>query len=137
LLAQPHEEQARHKSILYLDERGKAAASLPGGDLDELAQSGYTVLAVDPSGIGETAASWSSYSNSWFGQEKITWLALMVGKPLVGLRMDDILHGIDLPGTKGLLYDGRCLSIGKGLRTDFFRMLQSRARLFIVRSSMR
>jgi hypothetical protein len=50
----------------------------------------------DPSGIGETAPKWSSYSDSWFGQEKVTWLALMVGKPLVGLRMDDIIRGADL-----------------------------------------
>jgi cephalosporin-C deacetylase-like acetyl esterase len=114
LLAEPQPDQSRRETILYVDERGKTDASKAGGDVDELAQLGYTVLAVDVSGIGETAAPWSSYSNSWFGNEKITWLALMVGKPLVGLRMDDILRGIDLLREKGLLYGGECLGVGKG-----------------------
>ena len=38
----------------------------------------------------------------------------MIGKPLVGLRMDDILRGVDLLGEKGLLYGGECLGFGKG-----------------------
>jgi hypothetical protein len=97
-----------------VDGRGKDAASAPGGDVEQLAQLGYTVLVVDPSGIGETASQWSSYSDSWFGQERVTWVALMVGKPLVGLRMDDILRGVDLLREKGLLYGGECLSFGKG-----------------------
>lgn len=113
LLAQPQPGQARRKAILYVDGRGKAAAA-PDGDIAQLAQLGYTVLAVDPSGIGETASHWSSYSNSWFGEEKVTWLALMVGKPLVGLRMDDILRGVDLLSEKGLLYGGECLGFSRG-----------------------
>jgi hypothetical protein len=63
------------------------------------------MAAVDPSGIGETAAQ----------REKITWLALMVGKPLAGLRVDDLLRGIDLLAEKGLLFGGVCFGIGKGL----------------------
>jgi cephalosporin-C deacetylase-like acetyl esterase len=114
LLAEPQPDQSRRKAILFVDERGKAAAAAPHGDIEELAQLGYTVLAVDPSGTGESASHWSSYSDSWFGQEKVTWLALMVGKPLVGLRMDDILRGIDLLRERNLLYGGECLGFGKG-----------------------
>jgi dienelactone hydrolase len=112
LVEPPH--KAHRNSILYVDERGKEAAAEPGGDVEQLAQLGYTVLAVDPSGIGETASRWSDDSDSWFGQEKVTWLALMIGKPLVGLRVDDILRGVDLLGEKGLLYGGECLGFGKG-----------------------
>ena len=114
LLAEPSPGQARRKAVIYLDSRGKNAAAAAGGDVEQLAQLGYTVLAVDPSGIGETASQWSSYSNSWFGQEKVTWLALMVGRPLVGLHMDDILRGVDLLREKGLLYGGECLGFAKG-----------------------
>jgi dienelactone hydrolase len=114
LLAEPNSNQGRGKTIIYVDGRGKDTASAPGGDIEQLAQLGYTVLVVDPSGIGETASEWSSYSNSWFGEERVTWLALMVGKPLVGLRMDDILRGVDLLSEKGLLDGGECLSFGKG-----------------------
>ena len=114
LLAEPQPQKARRNAILYVDEGGKDEAAALGGDVEQLAQLGYTVLAVDPSGIGDTAPRWSDDSDSWFGQEKVTWLALMIGKPLVGLRMDDILRGVDLLGEKGLLYGGECLGFGKG-----------------------
>jgi dienelactone hydrolase len=114
LLAEPPAARSRHKSVLYVDERGTRAASAPGGDVDELAQLGYTVLALDLSGRGEKATPWSSYSASLFGQEKIAWLALMIGKPLVGLRMNQILRGVDLLHEKGLLERDECVSIGKG-----------------------
>jgi hypothetical protein len=42
-------------------------------------------------------------------------LALMVGRPLVGLRMDDILRGIDLLNERHLLADGGCAALAKGL----------------------
>jgi hypothetical protein len=48
-------------------------------------------------------------------QDKTTWLALMVGRPLVGLRMDDILRGIDLLTERHLLADGGCAAFAKGL----------------------
>ncbi len=114
LLAEPQQEQSRRKAILYVDDRGKAAASEPGGEIDELARLGYPVLAVDPSGIGETDWEQSSDASPWLRHPKVTWLALMVGKPLVGMRMDDILRGIDLLSERGLLYDGECLGLGKG-----------------------
>ncbi len=114
LLAEPQPHKARRNAILYVDEGGKDEATALGGDVEQLAQLGHTVLAVDPSGIGDTAPRWSDDSDSWFGQEKVTWLALMIGKPLVGLRMDDILRGVDLLGEKGLLDGGECLGFGKG-----------------------
>jgi hypothetical protein len=106
LLAEPDSDRLRRKAILYVDERGKTAASAPGGDVEELAQLGYTVLALDPSGVGETTSSWGGDYGSWFEQEKVTWLALMIGKPLVGIRIDDILRGVELLRERGLLYDG-------------------------------
>lgn len=115
LLVEPLLQEARRKTILFVDGQGKDAAAAPGGDVEQLAQLGYTVLAVDPSGIGETAAHCSDDSDSCFGQGKVTWLALMIGKPLVGLRMDDILRGVDLLGEMGLLSDGQCLGFGKGV----------------------
>jgi hypothetical protein len=79
---------------LLVDSRGKSAALGVEGDVSQMAQLGYTVLAIDPSGVGETAfrrheaAPWSS--------PQLASLALMVGRPLVGIRMNDILRGIDL-----------------------------------------
>jgi hypothetical protein len=124
LLVEPGANRSRKKAILYVDDLGmKIASELHGpsnvtsatNDVDDLAKMGYTVLVLDPSGIGETASTWNSNSSYWFGpHEAVTWLALMVGKPLVGLRMDDILRGIDLLQQKGLLYDGKCLGFARG-----------------------
>jgi dienelactone hydrolase len=114
LLAEPHTERARRKAMVYVDERGKTAATAVGGDVEQLAQLGYTVLALDPPSSGETSSKWDDYSGAWFGQEKLTWLALMVGKPLVGIGMNDILRGVDVLRDRGLLYDGQCLGFGKG-----------------------
>ncbi len=113
-LAEPSLPKARRRAILYVDQLGKDTAAAPGGDVAQLAQLGYTVLAVDPSGIGESASRGSADSDTSFGPGKITWLALMVGEPLAGLRMDDILRGVDLLGEKGLLEEDKCLGFGKG-----------------------
>jgi dienelactone hydrolase len=110
LLLTPEPARSRNRSILYVDDKGKSAP-----DAVELAQFGYTVLALDLAGRGETAGVWKSYSDPWFGQDKIAWLALMVGRPLVGLRMDDILRGVDLLQERNLLYGDTCLGFGKGL----------------------
>jgi dienelactone hydrolase len=112
-LFQPSPEHSIGKALLYEDENG-ASSAVARADLEELAGLGYAVLAIDPSGIGETAANWSSYSGAWFGHEKVTWLSLMVGKPLTGLRLDDILRGVDLLAEKGLLYGGKCIGFGRG-----------------------
>jgi dienelactone hydrolase len=125
LLAEPNANHSRKKTIVYVDDRGMNMASALHGasnvtsttsDVDDLAQLGYTVLALDPSGIGETTSTWSSNSSYWFGpDEAVTWEALMVGKPLVGLRMDDILRGVDLLQQEGLLYGGKCFGFARGV----------------------
>lgn len=84
------------RAVIYVDSRGKAAEAGISLDLDTLANLGYTVLALDTEGTGETASDWGGYSSEWFGQEKIAWLGLMVGRPLMGLRMEDISRGLDL-----------------------------------------
>ena len=62
-----------------MDERGEDEAAAPGRGIEQLAQLGYTVLAVDPSGIGKRASEESDDSDYLFGKSKIVWLALMVG----------------------------------------------------------
>ncbi|HUQ90753.1 MAG TPA: acetylxylan esterase [Bryobacteraceae bacterium] len=79
--------------VLYLDPRGKSNSLTADGDIPQLAKLGYGVFAVDVSGTGEVAfarnpsAPWSS--------TQVAWLALMVGKPITGIRMNDIVRGLD------------------------------------------
>jgi hypothetical protein len=92
-LVRPAKPRTGRVAIL-LDSRGKSAALAAEGDGPELAQLGYTVLAIDPAGIGETAfqrhpaAPWSA--------PQLAFLGLMVGRPLVGIRMNDIVRGLDV-----------------------------------------
>lgn len=57
-------KQERRPAVLFLDDRGKAGAAAPGGDLEQLAQRGYMVLAIDVRGIGETAPESPSDANA-------------------------------------------------------------------------
>ena len=105
-LCVPDAGRANKKTVLYTGERASDAAALCSG--------GYTVLAIDLAGTGETASDWGSYSEGWFGSDKVSWLALMVGRPLVGLRMADIVRGLDLLAQRNLLADGKASGVAKG-----------------------
>ncbi len=115
LLAQP-DGARRGQPVIYVDQQGMAAGFASGGSAEELVKLGHAVLALDPAGVGETTSDWSYGASSagWFGQEKVTWLALMVGKPLVGLRMTDILRGLDLLAERRLLGPESAIGFARG-----------------------
>jgi dienelactone hydrolase len=116
LLGVPEPSRDRRKTVLYTSDRSAAEAFATGGDLDELLRSGYTVLAIDVSGRGETASTWRGFSDGWFAKtEKEAWLAMMTGRTLAGIRADDILRGLDLLTGRGLLHGGTAIGFAKGL----------------------
>jgi hypothetical protein len=104
----------RGKAMLLIFETGAAAALRPGADGDVLAHLGHVVLAVDSAGFGSTAGKWSSYADQWFGPDKLAWLAMMTGKPLVGLGIEDILGALDVLAEQRLLGTGS-IGYAKGL----------------------
>jgi dienelactone hydrolase len=104
LLFTPDKPAPGRPAILFVDTRGKAQEARPGGDLDALAKLGYTVLAIDPIGTGETAFK---------DIERIAWMGLMIGKPLMGYRMQDVIRGIDILEQRNLLANG-LIGFGKG-----------------------
>lgn len=106
LLIEPPPAKSRRKAVLYLDDAR--------GDAAELAQLGYAVLALRPSGIGEKTVNGQPYSHAWFGNDKLAWLAMMTGRPLVGLRIQDILRGVDVLRERGLLHGEECIGFAKG-----------------------
>jgi hypothetical protein len=113
LLAVPNNGSGR-RAVFFAGPGTAAAAFAPDGDLDTLAGAGHPVLAVDLSGRGETASNWRNYSESWFGQEKEAWLALMTGRTLVGLRAEDIAAAVPVLGARGLAGEGGVVGFGKG-----------------------
>ena len=109
LLVEPPAAKSRHKSVLYIADRTGLS-----GDLAEFGQLGYTLLALRPSGIGERTVNESASGDLWFGNVKLAWLALMAGKPLIGLRIQDIVRGVDVLQERGLLFGGDCIGFAKG-----------------------
>jgi cephalosporin-C deacetylase-like acetyl esterase len=114
LLCLPAQDRDRRRAVLYLDQAGKLSASGLRPDAVELARMGFTVLALDPSGIGETAVR-DNESGPGYLADGVVWLALMVGKPVLGIRIDEILRGLDVLRERNLLFDGRALGFAKGL----------------------
>ncbi|MBL8214148.1 MAG: acetylxylan esterase [Bryobacterales bacterium] len=99
-------------TVLLLDPRGKAAAFGPQGDATALATAGYTVLAPDLSGIGEVAFA-RTPSAPW-AYPQLASLALMTGKPLLGIRINDLIRAIDALKDLGALPPSGVTVIAKG-----------------------
>lgn len=90
-------EKPSGEVYLYLHGEGKAADASPRGPIEELVRRGHEVLAVDLSGIGESALSSQPttrrhWSQALFGPDgESFWLAYLLGKSLVGVRAEDAL----------------------------------------------
>jgi len=83
LLFVPDAGQGKRPATLYVDGRGKRYV---GPRIEELMRQGRIVLSIDARGWGETA-----------GQEyRVGILALHVGQPLLGGRVEDVLTALDV-----------------------------------------
>lgn len=83
-----HPPEPRAAAYLYLHEEGKLADGAPGGEIEKLVREGSVVVAVDLRGCGETA---SDKLDRTLGRWKTYYLAYLLGKPLVGLQVEDAL----------------------------------------------
>ncbi|MCL5743962.1 MAG: acetylxylan esterase, partial [Acidobacteria bacterium] len=115
LLITPGSAASPRRAALYVNQAGQSSNGKPQPDAMELARRGYAVLALNPSGVGELASGSRGYADHWFGQERISWLALMTGRPLVSLQMRDILRGIDVLEAKGFGPGSNVLGVARGL----------------------
>jgi dienelactone hydrolase len=96
LLYVPETAEARKPAILYVHRRGKAAA---GADSEEWVKRGFVVLAIDMRGTGETQFGETQQGSDYpryFGDFDSAMTALLIGKPLVGMRAQDVSRGVDL-----------------------------------------
>jgi len=89
---QPAKSQGR--PLVYLHDQGKLAEAQPGGELERLVLQGRTIIAVDLRGMGELAPAQAN--SSWavpFGTDtREAFLALHLNRPLLGLRVIDVLN---------------------------------------------
>jgi hypothetical protein len=117
LLFLPEGIQTRKPAVLYVDGRGKSAEAGPGGDLEQLAKTGTIVLAIDARGMGETEVLESEQASDvrpYFGDYDSAMTALVVGKPLVGMRALDISRGVDLLQARADVDPDHILAFGRG-----------------------
>src|SRR5437867_757391 len=113
LLFVPESAEARKPAILYVHRRGKAAA---GGEVEEWVKSGFVVLAIDTRGTGETQVMQSQQSSDtrpYFGDFDNAMTALLVGKPLVGMRAQDISRAVDLLASRPEVDHDRIFGCGR------------------------
>lgn len=102
--------------IVCIDERGKNAEAAPGGLYRRLAAAGCAVLAVDPRGIGETMSRMKS--NDYYGfygiETDLTYTSFMLGRPLLGMRVYDVVRTIAAVRDRNGIRPGRILCVGTG-----------------------
>jgi len=84
-------QKPRGDAWLYINCAGKQADAAPGGPMEQLAQQGHVVLAVDLSGMGEIAPG-AKATNKYLGADwKSIFLAYLLGKSYVARRAEDVL----------------------------------------------
>ena len=86
---------AKKRLLLILEPQGRNRDWREGQLCQTLAAQGFTVCAADVRGIGDLAPAFSagapSYARSHQNDESYAWSSLILGRPLVGQRVADIL----------------------------------------------
>ncbi len=111
LMAVP--DQADSRMLLYLHQEGKAAEATPGGEIEWFVRKGFTVIAPDLVGTGETGPGvfrGDSYIdgisyNIWFG-------SVLIGRSIAGIRAGDISRLVRL--TEKMTRKGPIYALARG-----------------------
>lgn len=98
--------------ILVVDSRPKQVNAALGGDLEDLAKSGYLVLAIQPRGFPETGPA--AGRTSLLGDYFLAARAYVIGKTLVGMTVEDIIHSVDYLVSRPDVDKDRILGFGQG-----------------------
>ena len=83
--------------LLWIDEAGKDSQNA-GVLLDALAVRGVTSLALDPRGMGETGFPITdnpATSDNGHISHKVAYMGFLQARPLLGMRVQDIMRGMD------------------------------------------
>jgi dienelactone hydrolase len=94
---------AKKRLLLILEPQGRNRSWREGQLCPTLAAQGFTICAADVRGVGDLAPAFSagapSYARSHQADESYAWSSLILGRPLVGQRVADILalvRGLEL-----------------------------------------
>ncbi len=116
LLFVPGTGEERKPAIVYVHGQGKSAEADPGGQIAQLVDAGMVVLAIDTRGTGETRVRETQQNTDFrphFGDFDSTMTALLIGKPLVGMRAVDVSRAVDVLAARTEVDPGRIYGFGK------------------------
>jgi len=86
-------DNPNHKGLIYLHPEGKSINASPGGEIEKLVMEGFTVLAPDLIGTGETGPGdfqGDAYIN---GISYNIWFAsILIGRSIVGIQAGDVIR---------------------------------------------
>lgn len=98
-------DESTQQATLYLHDRGKAAEAGADGETVRLVKAGQTVLAIDVAGCGETQMKpwrYGAMSGVLGPNSAEFYVAYMLGKSLVGLRVDQIHASLNWLLSRGI-----------------------------------
>lgn len=104
----------RRPAIVLADGRGKSAADT---EATELVRAGAAVLSLDLRGMGETRSTEATKGGEWnrfLGDYDSAMTALLIGRPLVGMRVRDVLHATSWLASREEVDPARIYAIGRG-----------------------
>ncbi len=91
----PHQAASPSRILLILDPAGRNARWREGDLYQSLALKGHIVCAADVRGIGDLTPEFARgaphYARSHADEESWSWASLILGRPLLGQRVTDIL----------------------------------------------
>ncbi len=109
------EGSGKRPAVILAHGEGKSAAHTKAA---EMAGGGQVVLSVDLRGLGETRTESGRNGSDWpryFGDFESAMTALLTGKPLVGMRAEDVSRGVDLLVSRAEVDPGRISAFGVDL----------------------
>jgi hypothetical protein len=110
LLGSPAETNAPRRVLLIADSRGKNAVA-DSGWIPALLGAGWTVLALDLRGRGETLGRYAPNYDTSF---RLIANQVLAGKPLVGRRAFDVRRAVDFLEQRDASPLAECVAIGIG-----------------------
>lgn len=110
LLWRPRDGSAKAQTVVIVDARGKAAVAESGLTVP-LLESGYTVLAIDLRGRGETLGRYGPTYDTNF---RLVANQVLLGQPLAGRRAFDLVRALDYLASRPDLASNRVTVVGSG-----------------------
>ncbi|PYV26096.1 MAG: hypothetical protein DMG24_07800, partial [Acidobacteria bacterium] len=117
----PEQPKSDSSAVVYVHEAGKEEEGMEFGVLEKLARQGLTVFAVDVRGIGETKPPHSdeegpgTFQNLDNGETTMSYWAWEIDESLFGMRVQDVIRGVDYALSRSGVNQSGVRLIGKGL----------------------